>query len=129
MNQTNCLGFSDPQFNSPSGLDVRVYARLDDDTLVHIKEVQVVSVKEQYNGGFIDLITLLHDGDTVAHLLKNHGIKDLVIESKDEYGTILKTEFLGLTFQQRSWGVSVDDLITEIKTLFTCKTCIPWTKQ
>lgn len=129
MSKIYALGCPDPIADSPSGIDTKVYARLNDNSLIQIQEIQAISVKENNGYAFIELITALFTDDTIAHLLKCNGIKDFVVESRTEHGSILKAEFLNVTFLERRWGISVDDLITEITTKFICMSCIPWTKQ
>ncbi len=114
-------------FTSFSGIDIKVYFEDSEGNFICVPEIQAISCICQPDGQARgDIIVLLFDGDVLAYLPIQ--AKNMLMVAANEYGTLCYQRFTDIKFCNKRWGVSIDDIVTEMVTEFSAEGYVSWKK-
>jgi len=121
------VGSPDPRFFVAGSVDIKVYLIDKEGREETFPECQSISIDENiWNDSEITgkLINILYDFDTLKLFPNLDKIK--LISCRENGTPVAKCMLEGVILTKRSWGVSIDDLITEIHYDFVAKSCSSW---
>lgn len=151
LEETDAEGNWSKEHSSFSGVDVKIYFEYKEDYKDFepftgegqgecIPDIQAISWSVQYTrpknwaeDWLPDLpsiegtiIAIVFDRDTIS--LRKDGVKNIYLESVNEYGNGMNARLNNITFTNQSYGVSIDDIISELNWTYTAESFDHWKK-
>lgn len=112
-------------YTSFSGVDVKIYLESENGNFLCVPEIHAVSCldnpEDKVRG---TIISIIFDGDTLTHLPFKP--KNMLMVACNEYGALCYTRFKNIVLGARSWGISIDDIIGEVRVDFEAESCVHW---
>jgi len=108
-----------------SGVDTKLFVEYQDGKVEVLPEVQAISISsnnlDPISRG--EIIAILFDRSSLPKLQK---VKNIALIATTEYGDRSASAFKGVEVTDYSFGISIDDIITEERILFDFKEFVPF---